>query len=89
MPSKPMRLPPLKHLRVKNPNKTEKNPCTLVMSSVLACWASQGYNTAGCTAIEQALRECMDTPKPAQKTGSSINYHLARMYKNMVGPRRR
>lgn len=32
---KPMRLPPVKVLRVKNPNKKPEQPCMQLMSSVL------------------------------------------------------
>lgn len=35
MAKKPMRLPPLRVLRVHNPNKQEGNPCVAVMSTVL------------------------------------------------------
>lgn len=35
MAPKPMRLPPMRVLRVRNPNKDEANPCLPVMSSVL------------------------------------------------------
>jgi hypothetical protein len=31
----PIRLPPLRVLRVRNPNRSEPNPCLTVMSSVL------------------------------------------------------
>lgn len=31
----PIRLPPLRVLRVRNPNQAETNPCLTVMSSVL------------------------------------------------------
>ncbi|KAK3688954.1 hypothetical protein B0T22DRAFT_480187 [Podospora appendiculata] len=75
----PMRLPPLKALRVKHPNKADPNPCLVVMSSVLSCWASAGFNSAGCAAVEQALRSCMDAPKAPPKPGNTINYHLARL----------
>lgn len=27
-----------------------------------ACWASSGYNVAGCQALETQLRTCMDAP---------------------------
>ena len=30
-----MRLPPLRTLRVRNPNQSEGNPCVTIMSSVL------------------------------------------------------
>ncbi|KAK1761656.1 hypothetical protein QBC33DRAFT_462968 [Phialemonium atrogriseum] len=85
----PIRLPPLRVLRVRNANRTEANPCMAIMSSVLACWASAGYNTSGCATVEQALRSCMDGPKPPSKPKNAINYHLSRMHKNISGPRKR
>lgn len=35
MAKTPMRLPPVRVLRVRNPNKKETNPCFTAMSSVL------------------------------------------------------
>ncbi|EFQ33058.1 CHCH domain-containing protein [Colletotrichum graminicola] len=84
MPSKPMRLPPVKVLRVREPNRQVENPCTQAMTAVLACWASAGYNSAGCAALENALRHCMDQPQKHQKASSTINYHLGRMYHKVV-----
>lgn len=55
-----MRLPPLRNLRVKNPNQASRNPCIGVMASLLSCWASQGYTVEGCGKIEEQLRGCMD-----------------------------
>ncbi|KAL2752411.1 hypothetical protein ACRALDRAFT_1077703 [Sodiomyces alcalophilus JCM 7366] len=81
---RPIRLPPLKSLRVRNPRKKVENPCINVMSSVLACWASAGYNTAGCAALENALRTCMDAPLPAKPPAATINYHLNRMYDRVI-----
>ncbi|PCD34839.1 hypothetical protein AU210_007434 [Fusarium oxysporum f. sp. radicis-cucumerinum] len=57
---KAIRLPPLKTLRVHNPKRQVENPCIAIMSSVLACWASAGYNATGCAAVENQLRKCMD-----------------------------
>ena len=50
-----------------------------------ACWASAGYASAGCAVIEQALRECMDGPKPPPKKKNNINYHLSRFKKYLEG----
>ncbi|KAH7149060.1 hypothetical protein B0J13DRAFT_674290 [Dactylonectria estremocensis] len=61
---KAIRLPPLKTLRVHNPKRATENPCIAIMSSVLACWASAGYNATGCASIENQLRKCMDGPAP-------------------------
>ncbi|KAF3765397.1 mitochondrial ribosomal protein 10 [Cryphonectria parasitica EP155] len=85
MAKKPMRLPPLRVLRVRNPNKQEGNPCITVMSSVLACWASTGYASSTCSGVEQALRECMDGPKPPPKKKNNINFHLSRFQKYLEG----
>ncbi|KAK1781491.1 hypothetical protein QBC45DRAFT_321345 [Copromyces sp. CBS 386.78] len=89
MVNKPIRLPPLKQLRVRQANKAEENPCIAVMSSVLACWASAGYNSAGCATVENALRACMDAPKPAPKPGSTINYHLSRFHERLTQGKRK
>ncbi|PSS24972.1 hypothetical protein M430DRAFT_133051 [Amorphotheca resinae ATCC 22711] len=85
----PMRLPPLHKLRVRRPNQADANPCVSIMSSVLSCWASAGFNVAGCQAVEAQLRACMDAPKPKTQKKNTINYHLSRMYPNIVGPRKR
>ncbi|KAF2842091.1 mitochondrial ribosomal protein 10 [Patellaria atrata CBS 101060] len=89
-PSKlnPPRLPPLSKLRVRRPNALNENPCLGLMTSVLGCWASSGYNLAGCALLEQQLRACMDAPKPAAAKKSTINYHLSRMYPKIRGPRK-
>lgn len=53
-----------------------------------ACWASAGYNTQGCAALENALRTCMDKPAPPKEVGSPINYHLNRMRDRVVSQRK-
>ncbi|KAF7902306.1 hypothetical protein EAF00_002209 [Botryotinia globosa] len=85
----PMKLPPLPKLRVRRPNQTDSNPCLAIMTSVLTCWASSGYNVAGCQALETQLRTCMDAPKAAAQKKNTINYHLSRMYPKIVGPRKK
>ncbi|CAJ2511706.1 Uu.00g073310.m01.CDS01 [Anthostomella pinea] len=83
---KPIRLPPLKVLRVRNPNGQRERPCMQIMSSVLACWASAGYSTTGCAQVEMALRACMDGPQPSPPRGNEINYHLARFKNKLTYP---
>ncbi|KAG9239714.1 hypothetical protein BJ875DRAFT_447444 [Amylocarpus encephaloides] len=85
----PMRLPPLPRLRVRRPNQSEANPCLALMTSVLTCWASSGYNVAGCQVFETQLRTCMDTPRPKTQKKNTINHHLSRMYPKMSGPKKR
>jgi hypothetical protein len=55
----------------------------------LACWASAGYNAAGCLAVENQLRICMDGPKAAPAPPNTINYHLSRMQKYVVSTPKR
>ncbi|KAI0393563.1 mitochondrial ribosomal protein 10 [Xylariaceae sp. FL0594] len=83
---KPMRLPPLRRLRVHNPNGTKERPCVGIMSTVLTCWASTGYSPTGCAQVEAALRACMDGPKPPQPKGSQINKHLSQFKDRVTLP---
>ncbi|KAI1820118.1 37S ribosomal protein Mrp10 [Xylaria intraflava] len=75
---KPIRLPPLKVLRVRNPYGKTERPCAAVMSSVLSCWASAGHTAVGCLQLEQALRDCMDGQRPPPARKNEVNYHLGR-----------
>ncbi|PWY82900.1 37S ribosomal protein Mrp10, mitochondrial [Aspergillus heteromorphus CBS 117.55] len=84
-----IRLQSIGQLRVKAPNKNDGGSCTAIMSSMLSCWASQGYTAEGCGAIEQQLRQCMDAPKSKNKRSDAINYHLSRMYPKVVGPKKK
>ncbi|KAL7273851.1 40S ribosomal protein mrp10 [Rhizina undulata] len=86
---KVFRLPPLPKLRIRKPNKEVANPCLGVMTSVLGCWASQGFNPEGCAKLEEALRTCMDTQKQTAAKKSTINYHLSRLYPKLIGPHKR
>ncbi|KAK4502802.1 hypothetical protein PRZ48_006228 [Zasmidium cellare] len=83
------RLPPLPKLKIRRPDRADANPCIGIMSSVLGCWASSGYSAAGCAALEQNLRACMDARKTQQQKKSSINHHLSRFYPNIKGPHKR
>ncbi|KAL2214575.1 mitochondrial ribosomal protein 10 [Sarocladium strictum] len=86
---KPIRLPPLEILRVHAPKQKFENPCIAVMSTVLSCWASAGYSAAGCVALENQLRQCMDGPKPTPAPPSTVNYHLKRMQKYVTNQGKR
>ncbi|CAH2446546.1 37S ribosomal protein, mitochondrial [Komagataella phaffii CBS 7435] len=87
MPQKPVRLPPLPRLKVRKPLlQTKSNPCMVVMSTLLNCWASNGEGSQACKELELSLKACMDTNKGgAQATRSSINYHAGRLYPKISG----
>jgi hypothetical protein len=44
------------------PNSQHSLPLMWLLISSVACWASSGYNVAGCAALENSLRACMDAP---------------------------
>ncbi|OJJ86524.1 mitochondrial 37S ribosomal protein mS37 [Aspergillus glaucus CBS 516.65] len=85
----PVRLQTIPHLRVRRPNQHEQNPCVTVMSTMLSCWASSGFGSENCAAIESQLKKCMDQPKSQGEKKNTINYHLMRMYPKVVGPQKR
>ncbi|KAL4941524.1 hypothetical protein BDV06DRAFT_179587 [Aspergillus oleicola] len=85
----PVRLNSIPRLRVRAKGSTELTPCAAVMSAMLTCWASAGGASDGCKALEQQLRECMDTHKDKGAAKNAINYHLMRMYPKVVGPKKR
>ncbi|RPA77144.1 mitochondrial ribosomal protein 10 [Ascobolus immersus RN42] len=86
---KVFRLPPLPKLRVRHPDKQQPQPCLAVMSALLGCWASQGQMAEGCAKLEESLRVCMDTQAKVPHRKSTINYHLARLYPKLSGPKKR
>ena len=47
-----------------------------------ACWASAGYNVAGCQALETQLRVCMDTPV----CGTSLGLWARRKMEGVIDP---
>ncbi|PKK43974.1 hypothetical protein CI102_12997, partial [Trichoderma harzianum] len=63
-------------------------PWCSLLTQFAACWASAGYNAAGCAAIENQLRKCMDGPPPPPAPANTINYHLSRMQKYVTSPRK-
>ncbi|RMJ28869.1 hypothetical protein PHISP_00208 [Aspergillus sp. HF37] len=85
----PVRLQTVSHIKVRRPNRQEKNPCEVIMSSMLNCWASAGQGAEGCAGLETQLRQCMDVSKPQGKKTSNINYHLSRMHPRIVGPQKK
>lgn len=55
-------------------------PCHLlviaspILTTIPGCWASSGYTTQGCAALEQQLRACMDAPvRPCQESIQSTS----------------
>lgn len=55
--------PRLKHLsklRVKSTSpKTAGGPCSVALTNLLSCWASNGHDSPGCQNFAQELKVCM------------------------------
>lgn len=79
-------------MRRRRPELPFSHPSTrarkLTLTTRTGCWASSGYNTAGCLQVELALRACMDAPPPQQPKASEINYHLGRFQNRVAGKRK-
>ncbi|ODV84345.1 hypothetical protein CANARDRAFT_201231 [[Candida] arabinofermentans NRRL YB-2248] len=74
-------VPPLPRLRVKNAvAKQQTNPCLVVMSQMLSCWASNNEGSPACKDLEQELKACMaKSTKLPPPTKPSLNYHASRL----------
>ncbi|KAK8442462.1 40S ribosomal protein mrp10 [Candidozyma auris] len=74
-------LPPLPHVKVRNPVATNsmKN-CTVMMASLLNCWAANGEGSQACAALEYELKTCMEVAGKQKGREGSINYHTSRLY---------
>lgn len=56
-----VRLPNLRTLRVKYTAPDKTGSCTIVMTNLLNCWASNAEGAPACKGIEQELKSCMAT----------------------------
>lgn len=72
-----------------HPPHPPSQPARVNTIPIPGCWASSGHNTAGCIKLEQALRACMDEPRPKNTKKNTINYHLSRLYPKISGARKR
>ncbi|CEP24375.1 unnamed protein product [Cyberlindnera jadinii] len=81
-----VRLPKLERLRVKNSaSEQQVSPCTVLMSSLLNCWSSNGEGSALCKELEQNLKGCMENRVRTKAARSSINYHTERLFPRING----
>lgn len=79
--AQPMALPKLPRLKFKKASQAKaNNPCFLLMSSLLNCWAANGEGAAQCAAFSQDLKTCMETHKPVTPPPNPMNYHAQRLY---------
>ncbi|KZT11483.1 uncharacterized protein LAESUDRAFT_643166 [Laetiporus sulphureus 93-53] len=76
----------IKKLKVKPRKEYSKGVCGLQLASMLGCWATSNdiHSVGPCQDAAKALFECMrSTPTLRKGHGSTINYHLMRLGKNL------
>ncbi|KAJ2397048.1 hypothetical protein GGI23_003680 [Coemansia sp. RSA 2559] len=72
-------------LKVK-PKKLEAvSKCATEMAALATCWASAAIDDRRCVETAQALSRCVQKAKAPQKEKSDINFHLARLGKQVLG----
>ncbi|EPQ58451.1 hypothetical protein GLOTRDRAFT_114879 [Gloeophyllum trabeum ATCC 11539] len=76
----------VKKLKVRPRKNPPTNLCAPELATLLGCWAaSNDYgSTEKCREVSQALYECMrNAPMKGKQHRPTINYHLARLGKNL------
>ncbi|KAI0078176.1 hypothetical protein K474DRAFT_1594620 [Panus rudis PR-1116 ss-1] len=76
----------IKKLKVRPRKNVPQSYCARELSTMLSCWAATNdlKNTGACAEAATALFTCMRTaPVPTKKHRPTINYHLARLQKNL------
>ncbi|KAI8997618.1 hypothetical protein BDB01DRAFT_713409 [Pilobolus umbonatus] len=73
----------LKQLKVRPKKILEASPCIVEMGALFECWATAGVDDKRCTAIASALTNCMTKPVSKAKHSNTINYHLARLSRQL------
>ncbi|KAF9466394.1 hypothetical protein BDZ94DRAFT_1288380 [Collybia nuda] len=76
----------IKNLKVRPRKNVSNNMCGAQLATMLGCWAATGDmgSTGACSDAAQTLFQCMrTTPLPKKTHRPTINYHLARLGKNI------
>ncbi|KAF8638512.1 hypothetical protein AX16_010495 [Volvariella volvacea WC 439] len=76
----------IKKLKVRPRKAQTTNLCGAQLATMLGCWAATNdvHSNGACAQAAQALFQCMrTTPMPKKNHKPTINYHLARLGKNI------
>ncbi|KAI9269394.1 hypothetical protein BY458DRAFT_556043 [Sporodiniella umbellata] len=73
----------LKQLKVRPKKALEASPCIAEMGILFECWVTAGLDDSRCAASAKALTNCMQKPANRAKHSNTINYHLARLSKQL------
>ncbi|KAI8968600.1 mitochondrial ribosomal protein subunit Mrp10 [Mycotypha africana] len=73
-----------RQLKVKPRKIFEVTPCLAEMGAVFECWATTGsVDSKNCAAVAKNLSTCMGKSRLRQRPTNTINYHLARLSKQL------
>ncbi|KAJ1900590.1 hypothetical protein LPJ66_001363 [Kickxella alabastrina] len=72
-------------LRVRAKKVQNLPQCAIEMSALATCWASISVDDKRCAETAKALASCMQKGKAPGAKRSSVNYHLARLGKQVLG----
>ncbi|KAJ2691994.1 hypothetical protein H4R19_006241 [Coemansia spiralis] len=59
--------------------------CAVEMSTLVTCWSSFSTDDRRCAEAAKSLTACMQTARPSVAKANSINYHLARLGRQVLG----
>ncbi|KAK3819777.1 MAG: hypothetical protein J3Q66DRAFT_335494 [Benniella sp.] len=73
----------LKYLRAKPRKLVEAGPCIAEMGAMIQCWTASGIDDPKCAQTAKMLTDCMKNLPTKTKKVNTINYHLARLQKQL------
>ncbi|KAF9975149.1 hypothetical protein BGZ73_001326 [Actinomortierella ambigua] len=73
----------LKYLRTKPRKVVEASPCIAEMGALIQCWTASGVDDAKCMQSVKMLSDCMKNLPTKTKKMNTMNYHLARLQKQL------
>ncbi|KAF9142194.1 hypothetical protein EC957_005846 [Mortierella hygrophila] len=73
----------LKYLRTKPRKVVEASPCIVEMGAMIQCWTASGVDDAKCMQTAKMLADCMKNLPTKVKNVNTVNYHLARLQKQL------
>ncbi|ORX47180.1 hypothetical protein DM01DRAFT_1142334 [Hesseltinella vesiculosa] len=73
----------LKQLKVRPKKIIESSQCLTEMGALFECWATSGVDDKRCITTARSLTECLANPAKKTKKQNTINYHLARLSKQL------
>ncbi|KAJ2725187.1 hypothetical protein GGI07_001449 [Coemansia sp. Benny D115] len=72
-------------LRVRAKKAQVVSQCAIEMSALATCWASVSVDDKRCAEMAKDLITCMQKKRPREPKKLNVNFHLARLGKQVLG----